>query len=104
MSALTAMTWQGGPVLIASCLAALIIGFVLNRWWSIPIAVVAWVIYVEFVYPRTTTVTPQPQPFKTLLENLSVIELFGTSILIGASAAVGFGCREAMRRSRTETD
>jgi hypothetical protein len=98
---IAAMSWQSAPVLAVACIIAVVVGFSAGGWWSIPTTVITWVVFVEFVYPLTTSVIDQEPGFQNLLETLGLIPLFATCVLIGTATAVGFGCREAIRGSRT---
>jgi len=62
--------------------------------------VLGWVIYVELIYPRTADVVHHKGSFWYLLENLALLHLFATSVLLAVATAVGYGCREGLRRTR----
>jgi hypothetical protein len=88
------MTWQSGAVIGLACAFAAIAGFAVRRWLSIPVTVLGWVLYVRLIYPHTVEVVRQDRGFRTMLGTLSLLPLFGTSVLIGTATAAGWALRE----------
>ena len=94
------MTWQSGTVIAIACASAAAVGFAARSWWSIPATVLGWVVYVRLIYPHTVTVVRQDKGFTSLLENLSLLPLFGTVVLVGSATAVGWVFGEGFARIR----
>jgi hypothetical protein len=92
------VTWQSGEVLWAACVVAAVLGFVVNRWWSIAATVFAWLLYVELIYPFTTPTIPLEGKLQEILSMLVLVHVFATTWLVGIATASGFGCRLAISR------
>jgi hypothetical protein len=75
------------------CGLALLVGFAIGRWWAIAAVALGWTIYALSVIPQHIEFAGNEAGLGPWLENAQYINVFLTVAVLGASTALGFGCR-----------
>jgi isoprenylcysteine carboxyl methyltransferase (ICMT) family protein YpbQ len=83
------------------CGLALLVGFVVGRWWAIAAVGLGWTIYALVVIPQHIVFYGEEAGLGRWLENAQYANVFLTVVVLGGATAIGFGCRLMSRATRS---